>query len=80
MGAVSLREWSGLVTDRPRTALASHTHFDHIGCHREFEGRALHSDAADILVNPDNAAPLADPCVTDEIFDRPSPPPYRSAA
>ncbi len=39
MGVVSLREWVPLVTERPLQAVASHTHFDHIGCHHEFACR-----------------------------------------
>ena len=35
MGVVSLREWVPLVTEKPVTAVASHTHFDHIGNHHE---------------------------------------------
>ena len=42
-GVVSLREWVPLVTERELIAVASHTHFDHIGCHHEFECRAVHS-------------------------------------
>ena len=70
MGVVSLREWVPLVTERPLTAVASHTHFDHIGCHHEFEDRAVHAAEAGILADPTRAATLADPYVTDEIFDR----------
>ena len=36
MGVVSLPEWVPLVTERPVVAVASHTHFDHIGSHHEF--------------------------------------------
>ncbi len=36
MGVVPLRAWVPLVTERPLQAVASHTHFDHIGCHHEF--------------------------------------------
>jgi len=79
MGVVSLREWVPLVTERPLTAVASHTHFDHIGCHHEFEDRAVHRAEAGILADPTRAATLADPYVTDEIFDRLPPLPYASA-
>ncbi len=78
MGVVSLRAWVPLVTERPLTAVASHTHFDHIGCHHEFEDRVVHRAEADILARPTNPATLADPYVTDEIFDRLPPEPYRS--
>ncbi len=79
MGVVSLREWVPLVSERPLTAVASHTHFDHIGCHHEFEDRAVHRAEADILSEPTRQATLADPYVTDEIFDRLPPLPYASA-
>lgn len=79
MGVVSLREWVPIVTERALTAVASHTHFDHMGCHHEFEDRAVHRAEADILADPTRAATLADPYVTDEIFDRLPPAPYRSA-
>ncbi|SHJ51131.1 Glyoxylase, beta-lactamase superfamily II [Palleronia salina] len=78
MGVVSLREWVPLVTERDLTAVASHTHFDHIGCHHEFADRVLHRLEADILADPDNARTLADPYVTDDIFDRLPPLPYSS--
>jgi len=80
MGVVSLRGWVPLVTERPLLAVASHTHFDHIGCHHEFPRRAVHRAEAQFLINPDRKAVLADPYVTDEIFDRLPPEPYRSAA
>lgn len=79
MGVVSLREWVPLVTERSLTAVASHTHFDHIGCHHEFEERAVHRAEADILANPTSTATLANPYVTDDIFDTLPPIPYTSA-
>ncbi|MYM56865.1 MBL fold metallo-hydrolase [Thalassovita mangrovi] len=78
MGVVSLRQWVPLVTERKLTAVASHTHFDHIGCHHEFDDRAVHCAEADILADPTRAATLADPYVTDEIFDKLPPSPYLS--
>lgn len=79
MGVVSLREWVPLVTERALTAVASHTHFDHIGCHHEFADRAVHRAEAAILVDPTRSATLADPYVADAIFDRLPPAPYASA-
>lgn len=79
MGVVSLRNWVPLVTERPLLAVASHTHFDHIGCHHEFERRAVHRAEASLLAAPTRSATLADPYVTDGIFDRLPPEPYRSA-
>lgn len=78
MGVVSLREWVPLTTERELIAVASHTHFDHIGCHHEFECRAVHSAEADLLADPTRANTLADPYVTDEIFDALPPEPYCS--
>jgi glyoxylase-like metal-dependent hydrolase (beta-lactamase superfamily II) len=79
MGVVSLRDWVPLVTERALTAVASHTHFDHIGCHHEFDDRCVHRAEAGILAAPTRASTLAEPYVTDEIFDRLPPLPYRSA-
>ena len=79
MGVVPLRQWVPLVTERDLTAVASHTHFDHIGCHHEFADRVVHRAEAAILANPDNAATLADPYVTDEIFEALPPEPYQSS-
>ncbi|PAU77402.1 MBL fold metallo-hydrolase [Halomonas salipaludis] len=76
MGVVSLREWVPLVTERPLTAVASHTHFDHIGCHHEFEDRVVHRAEADILAAPGRRATLADPYVSDDIFERLPPEPF----
>ncbi len=78
MGVVSLREWVPLVTERDLLAVASHTHFDHIGCHHEFECRAVHEAEADLLANPTRANTLADPYVADDIFDALPPEPYCS--
>ena len=78
MGVVSLRQYVPLVTGRDLIAVASHTHFDHIGCHHEFECRAVHSAEADLLGNPTRENTLADPYVTDDIFDGLPPEPYCS--
>ena len=78
MGVVSLREQVPLVTERSLEAVASHTHFDHIGCHHEFEHRTVHRCEAELLAEPTRANTLADPYVTDEIFTRLPPPPYSS--
>lgn len=78
MGVLPLCGWVPLVTERPLTAVASHTHFDHIGCHHEFPDRACHPAEAAILADPTPAATLADPYVTDDIFDRLPPLPYHS--
>lgn len=78
MGVVSLSDWIPLVTERALTAVASHTHFDHIGCHHEFEDRCVHRAEADLMAHPTRANTLADPYVTDDIFDALPPAPYAS--
>ena len=79
MGVVSLREQVPLVTEKPCIAVASHTHFDHIGCHWEFDERAVHAREAEILAYPSRGATIADPYVSDGIFTRLPPAPYSSA-
>lgn len=79
MGVVSLREGVPLVTERPLEAVASHTHFDHIGCHHEFPYRSCHGAEAEMMRSPTRVATLADPYVTDEIFTALPPAPYLSA-
>ena len=78
MGVVSLRRWVPLVSERPLEAVASHTHFDHVGCHHEFERRLVHRAEAAILAAPTRAATLAEPYVTDAIFTALPPEPYDS--
>ena len=70
LGHFSLRAHVPLVSGRPLTCIASHTHFDHIGCHHEFGGCAVHAAEAHILADPRNEWTLADRYATDEMFDR----------
>jgi len=79
MGVVSLREWVPLVSERPLDAVASHTHFDHIGCHHEFPCRLCHGAEAEILSNPTRINTWVEDYVKDDIFDALPPPPYQSA-
>lgn len=79
MGVVSLREQVSLVTERPLEAVASHTHFDHIGCHHEFERRLVHAAEAHLLADPTRENTFADKYVTDDIFTALPPAPYESA-
>jgi len=79
MGVVSLRQAVRRLAERPVLAVASHTHFDHIGAHHEFDDRAVHGDEAAILADPGRPATLADPYVSDDIFTALPPGPYRSA-
>ncbi|MEM7547446.1 MAG: MBL fold metallo-hydrolase [Pseudomonadota bacterium] len=79
MGVLSLREWVPLVTERALDAVASHTHFDHIGTHHEFPCRLCHSAEADILAATTRENTFADQYVTDDIFTTLPPAPYQSA-
>lgn len=78
MGVVSLRTHVPLVTERDCLAVASHTHFDHIGCHHEFQQRAVHREEAEFLAHPTRDNTLAEPYVTDDIFTALPPHPYLS--
>jgi glyoxylase-like metal-dependent hydrolase (beta-lactamase superfamily II) len=69
LGHFSLRAHVPLVTERALTCVASHTHFDHIGCHHEFSGCCVHRAEAAILEDPRNAWTCADRYATDEMFD-----------
>ena len=70
LGHFSLRAHVPLVTERALTCVASHTHFDHIGCHHEFQGCCVHAAEAAILEDPRNEWTLADRYATDDMFDR----------
>ncbi len=70
LGHFSLRAHVTLVTERAITCVASHTHFDHIGCHHEFEGCSVHAAESHILEDPRNEWTCADRYATDEMFDR----------
>jgi glyoxylase-like metal-dependent hydrolase (beta-lactamase superfamily II) len=70
LGHVSLRRHVALVTGRPILCVASHTHFDHIGCHHEFADRAVHRQEAHILADPRNEWTLPDAYANDDMFDR----------
>jgi glyoxylase-like metal-dependent hydrolase (beta-lactamase superfamily II) len=78
MGVVSLRQHVPLVTEKNCIAVASHSHFDHIGCHHEFDERYVHAAEAHILERPSRETVYAD-IVTDDIFTMLPPEPYVSA-
>ncbi len=70
LGHFSLRTHVPLVTERELVCVASHTHFDHIGCHHEFPGCCVHSAEHEGLANPTPHSTLADPYATDDMFIR----------
>jgi glyoxylase-like metal-dependent hydrolase (beta-lactamase superfamily II) len=70
LGHVSLREHVAIVAERRIICVASHTHFDHIGCHHEFGERCVHHAEAAILADPRNEWTLADRFANEDMFDR----------
>ncbi len=68
LGHFSLRQHVPLVTEKKLVCVASHTHFDHIGCHHEFPHRCVHRAEAEILADPRNEWTVADRYATDEMF------------
>lgn len=68
MGVVGLRAQVPLLSGRPLLAVASHTHFDHIGNHHEFADRAVHRLEAAILAAPGRAATLAERYAGEALF------------
>lgn len=69
LGHFPLRSSIAMLRERPVICVASHSHFDHIGCHHEFDQRCIHAAEADILANPRNDWTLAERYATDEMFD-----------
>ena len=78
MGVVSLREQVSILSEHALTALTTHTHFDHIGSHHEFDDRVVHANEAEVLANPTRQNTVAADFVSDDIFTMLPPPPYRS--
>jgi glyoxylase-like metal-dependent hydrolase (beta-lactamase superfamily II) len=78
MGVVPLRPVVVRLSEKRTIAVASHTHFDHIGGHHEFEERLVHRRESDIMAQPDRENTLADPYVSNEIFTALPPTPYES--
>lgn len=68
MGVTSLREAARHLIDKPVTAVATHTHTDHVGNHHEFEHTLVHELEADELRSPrDRGTLLASVMGTAEI-------------
>jgi glyoxylase-like metal-dependent hydrolase (beta-lactamase superfamily II) len=69
LGVYSLRPEITRLADREPICIASHTHFDHIGCHHEFENRCVHAEEAEILARPTNHLTYADVYANEDMFD-----------
>src|SRR5262245_50700496 len=52
MGIASLRQAAEHLLDKPVTAVATHTHTDHVGSHHEFEQTLVHELEAEELRSP----------------------------
>jgi len=52
LGVLSLRSWLAGLTDRPIACVGTHSHFDHVGCHHEFERRYMHPAETEIMAAP----------------------------
>ena len=70
LGVVSLATQFPWLTAAPLVAVASHTHFDHIGNTHEFHHRVVHRAEADIMAHPTAASTVADRFATLEMFER----------
>jgi glyoxylase-like metal-dependent hydrolase (beta-lactamase superfamily II) len=69
LGHFPLRTSLERLRERSVICVASHSHFDHIGCHHEFETRCIHCAEAHILADPRNEWTLADRYATNDMFD-----------
>ncbi|MAS23918.1 MAG: MBL fold metallo-hydrolase [Oceanospirillaceae bacterium] len=67
-GLYSLRQSVAVLAERSVTAVASHAHFDHIGCHHEFDHCLAHPAELAVLTAPDGRETLADQYATAEMF------------
>jgi len=76
LGAVPLRQRVALLAERDIVAVASHSHFDHIGAAHEFDCCHVHRAEADILAAPDNRRTLAERFLDDAMFEALPPEPY----
>lgn len=70
LGVVSLSERMPWLHASPLVAIASHTHFDHIGSTHEFDERWVHAAEADILAAPSRERTVADRYATLEMFEK----------
>ncbi len=67
-GLASLKEHVALVTEKPVLCVSSHTHFDHMGGHWEFDERLIHPAEADLLANPTRENTVSDQYMSFDIF------------
>jgi len=70
LGVISLSGAYPWLRESALIAVASHTHFDHIGNHHEFPDRACHRSEAAILADPDRDRTVATRYATLQMFER----------
>jgi glyoxylase-like metal-dependent hydrolase (beta-lactamase superfamily II) len=70
LGVVSLVGQLPWLAASPLLAVASHTHYDHIGNHHEFSQRACHPLESDTLADPTPQRTLAARFATLEMFEQ----------
>lgn len=58
IGLGSLKDEIQELTDKPLTAVATHIHYDHVGCLHEFDERVMHEIEAPRMVDYSEFAPL----------------------
>jgi glyoxylase-like metal-dependent hydrolase (beta-lactamase superfamily II) len=80
LGVVSLVGQFPWLGDSPLLAVASHTHFDHIGNHHEFAQRACHVCEAEIMAAPSAQRTLATVYAKVAMFERLPPGGFDEAA
>ena len=68
MGVMSLKNHVALVTEKPLLCVASHSHFDHVGGHHEFDNRIMHAAEADIMAAPTRDNTVISDYVSADIF------------
>ena len=80
LGVVSLAGQNPWLLETPLIAVASHTHFDHVGNHHEFADRACHRCEAQILASPTRDNTVATRYAKLAMFDRLPPGGFDEAA
>ncbi len=68
LGVAPLRQSIALLTERPIWCLGTHSHFDHVGAHHEFDERIMHGSEVEIMTAPTRENMVIDKYVTVDIF------------
>ena len=68
MGLLPIAGHVAAISDKPVLCFASHSHFDHVGGHYEFDHRVMHGAEADVMAAPTGANTLWQNYVTAELF------------